>query len=257
MAMKKKSGKKKGITVNFSGVETGGRRCPDGEYQAEIIEASLEESSNGNPMIKAKIKITEGKYQGVTMFDNISLLPQALFKLKSILVAVGAEAQEEDVSVEDYIPEITEKTITIVVANETYEGTQRPKVVAYAGAEEGGEEESDEEEEADEPRVANKGKGKAKPAKEEEEDDEDEEEDSDEEDDAEEDEEDDDEEEETKPAKKASKGNRVKEGSRVKFDDGDGNIVKGTVTSLDDGKATVEDKAGDEYEVDAEDLTLL
>jgi len=56
--------------------------------------------------------------------------------------------------------------------------------------------------------------------------------------------------------RKGLKG-KVKEGSRVKFEDDEGNVVKGTVTSLDDGQATVEDKSGDEYEIDAKHLTVL
>lgn len=260
MAIKKKAGRKKGgVTVNFSGVESGGRRCPDGEYQAEIFEAELEESKAGNPMIVAKWKITQGKYKGTTIYDQISLVPQALWKLKTLLEVLAVDAQEDDVEASEYVSEIMEKEATIIVKNETYEGEDRPKVVGYGAGDDASEESDEDDSEEEDEKPAKKG-AKGKTAAKDDDDDEDDEEDSDDDDDAEDDEEDDEEEEDPparNPKGKASSKSKVKEGSRVKFDDGDGNIIKGTVTSLDKGKATVEDKSGDEYEIDAEDVTVL
>lgn len=246
MAIKKKSSRKGGATVNFSGVESGGRKCPDGEYQAEIVSAELEESKAGNDMIVIKWKITDGKFKGTTIFDQCSLVPQALWKLKTLLEAVGIDPQEEDVEASEYASELMEKTATILVTNETYEGEQRPKVTGY-GAE--GEAEVEEEEETEEEEEETPKKKGAKKSSKDDDDDDGEEEETEEEE----------EEEEPKVRNKgaAKKGGKVKEGSRVKFDDGEGHIIKGTVTSLDDGTATVEDKNGDEYEIDAEDVTLL
>lgn len=260
MAAKKKSSRrsKGAVTVNFSGVESGGRKCPDGTYEAEITSADIEESSAGNPMIVVKWKILKGKFKGTTLFDNISLTPQALWKLKTLLEALGVDAQEEDVEASEYAEAIVEQPCTVIVTNETYEGEQRPKVTGYgsAGEEESSEEEDadDEDEEEEEPKVRNK-KSKKKAARDEDENEEDEEEDNEEADDEEEDEE-----ESSKKSgkgKSTSKGSKIKEGSRVKFEDDDGKTVRGTVTSLDDGTATVEDKSGDEYELDADMLTAI
>jgi Protein of unknown function (DUF669) len=239
MAIKKKPRRSKGgTTVNFSGVESGGRKCPDGEYQAQITSAEIEESSSGNPMIVVKWKITEGKFKGVVLYDNISLVPQALWKMKTLLEALGIDAQEEDVEASDYASEMVDQTATVLVTNETYEGEQRPKVTGYGTEGESDEDDDDKEE----PRVRNKKK-----------DDDDDDDADDDSDDADDDDDDDD----KKPVSKKTGKSKVKEGSRVKFDDGEGHIIKGTVTSLDDGKATVEDKNGDEYEIDAEDVTVL
>lgn len=249
MAVKKKTRTRKTekFTINFSGVESGGRKCPDGDYEAEITSAEVQESSSGNPMMVVKWKIASGKFKGVTIYDNVSLVPQALWKMKGLLEAIGVEPQEEDVEPEDYAKEMVEKTATVTVTNETYEGEQRPKITGYGEGEESEEsdEEEEEEEEEEEPKVRNK----KKPAKDEDEDKEEEEEEEDED-------EDEEEEEESKPAKGGVK-KKIKEGSRVKFEDDDGNVVKGTVTSLDNGEATVEDKAGDEYVIDAKHLTAL
>lgn len=258
MALKKSSRRKGGATVNFSGIESGGRKCPDGEYQAEITSAEVEEAKSGNDMIVVKWKITEGKFKGTVLYDNVSLVPQALWKMKTLLEAIGIDPQEEDVAASEYASEMVEKTATILVTNETYEGEQRPKVTGYGteGEAEEGEEESDDDSDEDERPVrksAKKGskKGAKDPDDGDDDDDEEEEEESD----------DDEEEEEEEPKvrnKGSSKGkSKLKEGTRVKFDDGEGHIIKGTITSLDDGKATVEDKNGDEYEIDAEDVTPL
>jgi len=274
MATKKKSGSsrrsKGAVTVNFSGVESGGRKCPDGTYEAEVTSAEMEESSSGNPMIVAKWKITKGKFKGTTLFDNISLQPQALWKLKTILEAMGIEAQEEDVEASEYAEAIVGESCTIMVVNETYEGEQRPKVTGYGSGAEGESDDSDDDDDSDdsdddeddepEPKVRNKKKTSKKAVKDEDED-EDEDDDSDDSDDDDSDDSDDDDEdeEEKKPTKKkgAKSSSKLKEGSRVKFEDNDGNVVKGTITSLDGDTATVEDKKGDEYEVDAEALTPL
>jgi hypothetical protein len=178
-------------------------------------------------MINLKWKITEGKWKGVTLFDHCSCTPQALWKLKGLLEAVGVDAEEDDKAAEEYAEELTGQSCTIFVVNETFEGEQRPKVTSYGGVSPGEEEEEE---------APKKKKGAVK--------DDDEEEEEEEED------------EDESPKKGSAKKGKVKEGSRVKFDD-DGKTVRGTVTSLDDGKATVEDKNGDEYEIDAEDLTLL
>src|SRR5215813_11592392 len=143
MAMKKKARRSKGgTTVNFSGVESGGRKCPDGDYVAEVTAAEVEESSAGNPMISAKWKITKGKFAGVTLFDNLSLVPNALWKLKTCLEALGVDPQEDDVEASDYAEEMIGKEATVIVVNETYEGEQRPKITGYGSAE--GEEEDSE-----------------------------------------------------------------------------------------------------------------
>jgi flagellar biosynthesis GTPase FlhF len=255
MAMKKRVHSRKGnvIIVNFSGVESGGRRCPDGEYTAEITSADVQESSTGNPMIVAKWKISEGKYRGTTLYDNISLLPQALWKFKTLLETVGIEAQDEDIPAAEYASEMIGVTGGITVTNEKYEGDDRPKVTGYHAANSEDEEveeeeaEEEEEEEEEEPRVRRKAKVRAK--KEEE----DEEEETEEEDEEEEDEEEEEEEEEETP-KKRGRGRpptRIKEGSRVVFDNGEGEMIKGTVTSLhgkNNSLADIEDKAGDSYQ---------
>lgn len=246
MAMKKRSrrGGDDDVTVNFSGVESGEfRPIPDGNYTAEIISAEVQNSKASNsPMIALKWRISEGKFKGRQLFDNVSLLPQALWKLKTLLEVLSIEPEEEDSSAKAIASELVEKEGTIIVTNQKYEGEDRAKVTGYGEAEETEDEEEADEDE-DEEEKPKKKKGKA----DEEEEDEDEDED--------EDEEDEEETEEEEP-KVRNKGSKVKEGSRVSFQDGK-KTIRGTVTSLDKGEAIVEDKNGDEYQIDASDLTIL
>ena len=96
-----------------------------------IISAEVETSSTDNEMITVKWKITEGKFKGVQIYGHFSIVPAALWKLKTALEALGVEPEEEDKAPAEYAEEMLEKTGTIIVHNETFEGEQRPKVTGY------------------------------------------------------------------------------------------------------------------------------
>src|SRR3954471_15041001 len=141
MAIKKKvKGKRKGnvVSVDFTGVESGGRACPDGTFKAEITAAAEEESSTGNPMVVAKFKILTGKGKGALIYDNLSLQPQALFRLKALCEALGIEAEG---AVDIDFDELVGQEILVDVENETYEGKKRPRAVGYAAVDSKDEEE--------------------------------------------------------------------------------------------------------------------
>src|SRR5439155_1390655 len=94
MAIKKKVRRKGNVvSVDFTGVEAGGRPCPDGTWRCEIQSISQEESSTGNPMLVGKYKVLNGKGKGAIIYDNLSLQPQALFRLKALCDALGVEAE--------------------------------------------------------------------------------------------------------------------------------------------------------------------
>ena len=143
--------RKNGVSVDFTGVEAGGRPCPDGTFKAEITSFEQEESSTGNPMIVAKYKILEGKGKGAVIFDNLSLQPQALFRLKSLCEALGIEADGAiDLDFDDFVGQ----EVLVDVENETYEGKKRARAAGYASLEdkdssEDGEEEESEDEDED------------------------------------------------------------------------------------------------------------
>jgi hypothetical protein len=223
----KKSKRSRSIRVDFEGVESGGFNLADGTYVAEIASAEEKESSEGNPMILLKWKV---KGKNVTLFDNISLLPQALWRLKTMLEAIGIEVPDSVMDVE--LDDLVGQSCKLEVTNETYEGKERPKVTNYLSLEDKGGEEAEEkeeetEEEAEEEDSKPARKSGKKPAKDEEEEVEEEEEE------------------------------RLKAGAKVKFKDEKGKVVKGKITAIEDDTATVKDTDGDEWELDLSDLEAL
>ena len=287
MASKKR--RSNAIEVDFNGVESGGSRSiPDGTYLVEVKKITQEEGSDsGEPYLAWQFKVVEGKYKGATLFDNTSLQPQALWKLKTLLECLGEEVPDSTMRLvlSDYIG----RRVQVEVTNEEYNGKDRPRITGYLF--EGGESEEDEEEEDEEEDEEDEEEDE-EDEEDEEEDEEDEEEDEEDEEEDEEDEEED-EEEEPKPAR--GKGKRAlaraaarkaaskkdddeeeddedekpsskrsakskksstpafKKGDRVSFDD-DGTTIKGKIVEIDGSVATVDVK-GDEWQVQVEDLT--
>lgn len=210
------------VTVDFSGVESGGGRAvPDGNYTVRVKEITEEESRDGNPYLKWIWTVTEGPCKGANIYDNTSLQPQALWRLKTLLECLGQEVPDSslDLNLGDLVGSETDAEIT----NETYEGKQKPRITGFLG--EGGAASST----------------KTTPSKAKKNEEESEEEDSDEE------------EEEEKPSKKKTKSAKFKVGQKVKFDDDDGKTQRGTITSIDGDESTVDVK-GEEWTIDLAEL---
>lgn len=253
--VKKTSGKKKGgISVDMSGVESGGGRpCRDGRWKAYPTSCELTESSTGNDMLKFRWKVTSGPDKGATIWDNVSLTPQALWRLKTLMEVMEMDVPDGSMEVDpdDFVGEDHE--IVIEIINEKYQGKDQARIMGFGGEESEDEEDDNKDDDDDDQddKPAKKPKSSKKPSKDEEEEDDD---DKDEEEE---------EEEEEKPAKKPKKTDaklgktpKIKEGSKVKFEDDDGDTVKGTVTEVDDDTVKVEDKKGTEWEVPLESVEL-
>jgi hypothetical protein len=211
------------IEIDFEGVESGSSRIDDGSYP--FYPSAIEEgvSSNDNPMLTFKWKCASGKFKGATLYDNITLVPQALWKLKQVLEAMGEEVDGVySLDLDALMDE--DNVIEIEVANEDYEGRDRPKAVGYFPLSDGEAEEPEEEEEEPE-----------------------------------EEEEGEEEEEEEAPKKKrsrkSSKPRPIKVGSKVKFEDEEGDVVRGVVTEKNGDMLTVEDSDGDDWEIPVDEVT--
>ena len=214
--------KKNTVSVDFEGVESGGGKpVPDGNYTAKLHAAEEQEGeSSGEPYLSCRWKIVGGKCDGATVFDNISLQPQSLWRFRTILECLGLDIEEGpmDIDVDDLIGE----ECGVEVTNEEWEGKDKPRITGFMSE---GEEEEEEEE--------------------------------DEEEEEEEDEEEEEEEEEPAPKKKRKgkgRAKKIREGSKVTFTDEEGDTVKGVVTEIDDETAYVEDSAGDTWEVELSEL---
>ena len=234
--VKKKTGKKKGRSFDFTGVETGGKAVPNGTYLAEI--ADVEEktgSDSGEPYWLVKWKILEGPGKGATVYDNVSHQPQALWKMRGLLESIGYDVPDGALEVDE--ADLVGEQCQVEITNEKWNGKDKPRVSGYANAE-GGPEKDDDDAEKD-----------------------DDDQDDDDKKDKDDDDQDDDEDEKPKGGKKkttASAGkSKVKVGSKVKFKDEDDNVIKGVVTSIDGDDAEIEDKSGESWEVDVSELEVV
>jgi hypothetical protein len=62
---------------------------PAGKYEAEIVHAAEGMSKTGNPKIDLRWKILAGEYEGRQVFDLLAFAPNALFRVKATLKALG------------------------------------------------------------------------------------------------------------------------------------------------------------------------
>lgn len=118
------------INVDFSGVEGGRRNCPDGDYILEATSVEEKKSGEGNPYLAWKWKIAEGEYAGVVVYDNTSLQPQALWRLKGMLECLGVNVTGKlKLEPAKYL----KRKLKASLVNETYQGKTRPRIAEFLG----------------------------------------------------------------------------------------------------------------------------
>ena len=110
-----------------------------------VNEAAQKDSRDGNPMIAFEFEVSEGTHKGAKLYENCSLQPQALFKLKSVLLALGMDIPNKafDLNLKDLIG----LTCEVEVGHEVYEGKKRARILQYNDPEDTEEEDSDEDDE--------------------------------------------------------------------------------------------------------------
>lgn len=149
MATKSRKGRSSSsINVDLSGVEASRKAIPEGTYEVVVNEATQKNSRDGNPMIAFEFEVQEGPHKGAKLYENCSLQPQALFKLKSVLLALGIDIPNKafDLNLRDLIG----LTCEVEVGHEVYEGKKRARILQYNDPEDSGEEEEDSDEDDDE-----------------------------------------------------------------------------------------------------------
>jgi len=243
MAKVKRRVKGNVIHVDFSGVKSGGATIPDGRYAAKVTAVEQKEGKeSGEPYVELTWEVTSQKCSGREVkFDNYSLQPQALWRLKGLLEALEIDVPDDEMDVDfDGIVADETECIIEITGQDSQDGQRKyARVTGHAPLSDGG---TVDDEEEDDP------KPKKKSAKDEEE-----------EDDApprragkkaakdEEEEEDD-----PKPSNK-----KLKRGAKVKFKDEKNKLTKGTIESVDGDTATVVTDSEDTYEIDCEELTVI
>lgn len=136
------------VNVDLSGVETSRKTIPEGVYTLVVDSATQKNSQGGNPMIVFEFSVAEGKYQGSKLYENCSLQPQALFKLKSVLIALGLDIPNKafDLDLKDLIGMTCEADI----GHEVYEGKKKARILEYIDPNDSDSDEDDSEDEDDE-----------------------------------------------------------------------------------------------------------
>lgn len=188
------------VRVDLTGVENF-QKASEGEHICKIAAADLQQSQGGNDMIVVQFEVTKGNDKGARVFENFPLSEAALWKLKSLLQAVGFKC---DGKIQLDLDKLVGKVCIVGVVHEEYNGKIRSKadyIKKFAAATDDSEDADEDEVEEDLPfaeeaekksKKAKKEKAPINPP-------------ADEEDDDDWDEDEDDEEEEEKPAPKKDK----------------------------------------------------
>lgn len=135
------------VNVDLSGVEASRKTIPEGVYTLVVDSATQKSSQSGSPMIVFEFSVAEGKYQGSKLYENCSLQPQALFKLKSVLIALGLDIPNKafDLDLKDLIG----MTCEAEVGHEVYEGKKKARILEYIDPSDSDSDEDDSEDEDD------------------------------------------------------------------------------------------------------------
>lgn len=117
------------VNIDLSEVETSRKAIPEGTYEVVVNSVEQKKSREGNPMISFEFEVAEGKHKGAKLFENCSLQPQALFKLKSVLLALGFDIPDEAFDLD--LKELIGLTCEVEVGHEVYEGKKRARILQY------------------------------------------------------------------------------------------------------------------------------
>lgn len=144
--MAAKSRKKK---LDFTGVETFNKPA-EGSHKVKITKVEETSSQGGNDMFKVTFEVVAGASKGCRVIENYPLIDTALWKLKSLLQAIGMKAEGR---VQVDLDKMEGKTLEIEVFYEEYQGQDRAKISEtrkFVEKSEGNDEEDIEEDEIDE-----------------------------------------------------------------------------------------------------------
>lgn len=111
---------------------------PNGPYDAEISFAQEGVSKAGNQKIELRWKVLGGEFANRLVFDNLTFTPNALFRVKQCLAALGWDVKAKG-SQEIGAADLVGLQATIVVGLDKQEGTDesgeeyapRNKVIKY------------------------------------------------------------------------------------------------------------------------------
>jgi hypothetical protein len=126
---------KKLIKVDFTGVTAeGGKLLPEEPFKLEVEEVEEKEGEDsGKPYLEFKFKVVEGEFEGTTAYDNMSLQPQALWKLRGFMEAAGVETVDGPMDIDP--DELIGLVVTGHIIHEPYKGRDKHRIDSYSPVE--------------------------------------------------------------------------------------------------------------------------
>jgi len=99
---------------------------PEGRYPARIDKIEERPSKKGEvPSWNITFAITSDEAQGRKAFNTFGMAPNALWKFRELLEAIGVEASgEADLDSDDYLGQ----EVGIIITHEEYEGKLRTRI---------------------------------------------------------------------------------------------------------------------------------
>ena len=116
---------KRVVNLNMKDVSVGGV-IPEGDYIVTVDEVSVEESQQGNQYLKWVFKVIDDPQKNSKIYHNTSLLPQSLFNLKNLLIALGVPVPDKAFQLN--LDECEGCNCGVTVTHETYDGKKRSRV---------------------------------------------------------------------------------------------------------------------------------
>jgi len=118
------------LSVDFTNVTSGFEKIEPGNYLARVEKIESKMSQAGKPYLNWMFKIQGGDYDGRTAFFMTSLAPNALWKLKQVLIA-AFDKDEEDLKGQFELDtdELIGEECTLIIGEEEYNGEMRDRVL--------------------------------------------------------------------------------------------------------------------------------
>lgn len=138
------------IVADFSKEEGGGRRprVPEGDYRVKVKEVKSDTSKEGNRMYVWTFVGLDGKLKGKEIRDYTTVTPKSLWKLRSVLEAIGIDVPKSAVRLKSR--DVVGKELGITVNDDEYNGRVSSKIADYIDLEtlaSGGVDDEDEDDE--------------------------------------------------------------------------------------------------------------
>jgi hypothetical protein len=107
------------IQLDFSNLEKRGKRIPVGTHIVTIVEAEIKQSAkSGNNYLSLKYEDTEGN----TAYDTLTLVPQAMWRVKLFMDAVFATDFQERIDLNT--DNLLNKKLIVKIEEEEYLNTE-------------------------------------------------------------------------------------------------------------------------------------